>query len=302
MSSVPSDLQLTVGSVTQAGGRPDNEDSVLVTQLPRPDASDDPAFLLAVADGMGGMERGEVASKLAIDFLNDLFARDMPSDIPLSLKQAYRRANEAIYAESVNSGAPGSMGTTLVSAVIQGKYITIANVGDSRAYLMRANQVTQITQDHTVVAEQVAAGELPETAASSSPQRHLLTQALGNNDQLDRRMPSIYEMTLLPEDRVLLCSDGFVGVLEDGDYLSRLALDDPQQSAADLTALAVQRGTSDNVSAIVVAVSPSVATVQRETFVAQTQTGRSRITVVLVPALILIFLLAAIAVGAFVYF
>jgi protein phosphatase len=90
------------------------------------------------------------------------------------------------------------MGTTLVSAVVHGKYVTIANVGDSRAYLMRANQMTQITQDHSLVADQVTQGKLSEADARKSPQRNILTHALGSAPQLDRKLPSIYELTLLP--------------------------------------------------------------------------------------------------------
>lgn len=300
MSLVPVDVQISVGSTTEAAGRESNEDALLVTQLPEVEPGSGPGFLLAVADGMGGLERGEVASHLAIDLLNDLFARDRPEDIAQSLKQAYRRANDAIYRQSVDNPQGGGMGTTLVAAVIQGKYATIANVGDSRAYLIRADQLTQVTQDHSVVADQVAKGELKEEDARSSPQRNLLTQALGTNESLDRRMPSVYELTLLPEDRLLLCSDGFFDVLQPGDYLGTVTIDDPQGSAARLAALATERGTTDNVSAIVVAVSPSTATIQRERIGVDIAEQR-RVSPLLVPILLLVIVAIAILVGAYFY-
>jgi len=273
---------------------------VLVTQLPEVEPGSGPGFLLAVADGMGGLERGEVASHLAIDLLNDLFARDRPEDVAQALKQAYRRANDAIYRQAVDSGQGAGMGTTLVAAVIQGKYATIANVGDSRAYLIRADQLTQVTQDHSVVADQVAKGHLREEDARSSPQRNLLTQALGTHQSLDRRMPSVYELTLLPEDRLLLCSDGFFDVLQPGDYVGTVMIDDPQGSAARLAALAMERGTTDNVSAIVVAVSPSSATIQREQIGAEIAQQRG-VSPLLVPVLLLLLLVIAILAGAFFY-
>lgn len=300
MSLVPDNLQITVGSATEAAGRQSNEDAVLVTQLPEVEPGSGPGFLLAVADGMGGLERGEVASHLAIELLNDLFARDRPEDVAQALKQAYRRANDAIYRQSIDDPHGGGMGTTLVSAVIQGKYVTIANVGDSRAYLIRANQLTQVTQDHSVVADQIAKGQIREEEARTSPQRNLLTQALGTHDSLDRRMPSVYELTLLPEDRLLLCSDGFFDVLEMEDYLGTVTLDDPQGSAVRLAALATERGTTDNVSVVVVAVSPSTATVQREQI--GTEIARQRgASSLLVPVLLLLILVIAIVLAAFFY-
>ncbi len=301
MSLVPVDLQISVGSATEAAGRQSNEDAVLVTQLPEVEPGSGPGFLLAVADGMGGLERGEVASHLAIDLLNDLFARDRPEDIAQALKQAYRRANDAIYRQSVDSPQGGGMGTTLVAAVIQGKYATIANVGDSRAYLIRAKQLTQITQDHSLVAEQVSRGELNEEQARRSPQRNIVTQALGLSETLDRRMPSIYELTLLPEDRLLLCSDGFFDVMQSDDYVSTILAQNPQESALSLATMATDRGTTDNVSAIVLEVSPSLATVQRERIGTEIAASAPRMSPLVIPIVTILILILAIVLGVYFY-
>lgn len=296
-------LELVVSSVSDAAGRPTNEDAILVASLPPTSDPADDGYILAVADGMGGLERGEVASKLAIDLLGDLFARERPADIALALKQAYRRANEAIYAESQKEGAgDGQMGTTLVSAVIHGKYVTIANVGDSRAYLMRANQLTQITIDHSLVNDQVKDGRISADQARRSPQRNILTHALGAEPQLDRRLPSIFEIDLLPEDRLLLCSDGFYDVMQQQDYLDVLAGADTGDSARQLSAIAQKRGTNDNVSAIVVAVKPSLATVQRAQIGAElAEQRRGGVNSILIPAIVLLIVIIAIAVGIYVY-
>lgn len=300
LSLVPIDLHLTVGSQTAPAGRDVNEDAVLVTQLAEHEAGAGPGFLLAVADGMGGHQRGEVASQIAIELLNDLFARDRPEDIAGALKQAYRRANEAIFQQAALVPDAGPMGTTLVSAVITGKYVTIANVGDSRAYLVRANQLTQITQDHSLVAEQIAQGQLTEDAARRSPQRNIITQSLGITETLDRRMPSIYELVLLPEDRLLLCSDGFFDVLQQEDYVSTVVAGDPQGSASRLVALATERGTTDNVSAVIVAASPSQASAQRDRIGVEIA-GQRRSSPLLLPIAMIVIVLIAIAIGVFFY-
>ncbi|MEA2584672.1 MAG: family protein phosphatase [Thermomicrobiales bacterium] len=248
-----------VGSATHVGGRPENEDAVHVSELPPlgsgPDASEG-GFLLAVADGMGGYQRGEVASGLAIETVRAMFVEDPGADIALLLKQAFRRANEKIYENGLASGPSAMMGTTLVVAATRGKYATIASIGDSRAYLARANRLTQVTKDHSLVAEQVSRGSMTEAEARESPHRNILTHALGHKPKLDTKMPSVFEITLLPEDHLLILTDGFFDVVPDDDLL-RIVLDNPADVAAQrLVELAVERGTSDNVSAVVASVQP----------------------------------------------
>jgi protein phosphatase len=302
LSLVPADFSLAVGSTTNAAGRPSNEDAIIARPVPSPASLGGESYLLAVADGMGGHTGGEVASKLAIDLLEDLFSREAPEDVAQSLKQAYRRANEVIYSQAGPDAGEQRMGTTLVSAVVRGKYATIANVGDSRAYLIRARQVTQITQDHSVVGEQVAKGQLTEAQARKSPQRNLVTHALGLAEALDRRMPSIYELTLLPEDRLLLCSDGFFDVLQPDDYVSTVLAHSPQDSALALASMAIERGTTDNVSAVVLEVSPSAATVQREQIGAEIASQpKTNLIFVQLAVLAAVILIALIAAGIYFY-
>lgn len=295
VNALPGELAVTVGGATDTGGRASNEDAILVQPLP---PGTEAGFVLAVADGMGGYAGGEVASQLAIDFVRDLFAREMPSDVPGALKQAARRANEAIFERAQENG--GVMGTTLVAAVIQGKYLTIANIGDSRAYLARARQLTQITQDHSLVAEQVAKGELTEEQARKSPQRNIVTHAVGTQPQLDRRMPGIFELTLLPEDRLVLCTDGFFDVLAPDDYLQALATNDPEGAASALVRLAVDRKTTDNVSAVVAAVMPSAATIKREQVAAEVAAARPSLLVPVLVSIVVLLIALAIA-GYFVF-
>jgi serine/threonine protein phosphatase PrpC len=175
----------------------------------------------------------------------------------LLLKQAFRRANERIYENGLATGPSAMMGTTLVVVVTRGKYATIASIGDSRAYLARANRLNQITKDHSLVAEEVARGSMTEAEARESPHRNILTHALGHRPKLDAKMPNVFEITLLPEDRLLVCTDGFFDVVPESDLLQALLEYPPDLAASSLVDLAVERGTTDNVSAVVAAVQPT---------------------------------------------
>ena len=254
MTDATIDLKITVGAATDVGGRGGNEDAVLVRPLdpvgvgPGSTAA---GFLLAVADGMGGHEGGEIASRLAIESLEASFAETAIGDIAGLMKTAFRKANARIYSDGAAADDARMMGTTLVACVVRGKYATFASVGDSRAYLVRANRLTQITQDHTLVAQQVARGELTPEQARRSPARNQLMHALGHRERLHSSMPSIYEVTLLPEDRLFLCSDGFYDVVADEDIVQTVLASEPVAAAQALVDLATERKTTDNVTAIV---------------------------------------------------
>jgi serine/threonine protein phosphatase PrpC len=288
-------LRIIVGSATDVGGRPENEDAVHVSELPpipTGDETSEGGFLLAVADGMGGYQRGEVASKLAIETVRTMFAEDPGADVALLLKQAFRRANEQIYENGLATGPSAMMGTTLIVAATRGKYATIASIGDSRAYLARANRLTQITKDHSLVAEQVARGSMTEAEARESPHRNILTHALGHKPKLDSKMPNIFEITMLPEDRLLICTDGFFDVVPDDDMLRILLAHPAEEAAQVLVQTAVERGTSDNVSAVVAAVQPARVA---EPVLA----GAGERPSYLLPALALLVLIVALAVIVF---
>jgi protein phosphatase len=253
-------LRLVVTYATDDGGRSGNEDAYVVSDLPAVGAdagASDSGYLIAVADGMGGYQRGEVASQMAIETVQEMFAQDPGADAALLLKQAFRRANDTIYENGQGASPSQMMGTTLLVAVTRGKYATIANIGDSRAYLVRANRLNQVTKDHSFVADQVAHGVMTEQEARESPHRNILTHALGHKQKLDTKMPNIFELTLLPEDRLLLLTDGFYDVVPDNDLLNVMLTTDPESAPGKLIALANERGTTDNVTAVVVSALPS---------------------------------------------
>lgn len=261
-ASLPAEqsIRVVVASATDVGGRAENEDGVLVEPLPPVGIGEgafEGGYLAIIADGMGGYQRGEVASQMALETVRDMFAADPGADTALLLKQAFRRANETIYQNGQGAVPAQMMGTTLVVAATRGKYATIASIGDSRAYLVRANSLTQITKDHSLVAEQVAQGAMSAQEARESPHRNILTHALGHKPKLDAKMPNIFELTLLPEDRLLLCTDGFYDVVPDADLLHVLQSQEPDAATSKLIELAKERGTSDNVTAVVLSVQPA---------------------------------------------
>lgn len=137
------ELRVIIGAGTDTGSvREQNEDAVFVSDAAT-DAVEKNGIMVAVADGMGGYQRGEVASRIAIETLRDEYygSEVSETEVPLRLKQAFRKANDLIFAGGSAEGEQNMMGTTLVAAVIRGPDLTVANVGDSRAYLVRANRL-----------------------------------------------------------------------------------------------------------------------------------------------------------------
>ncbi len=248
--------QLLIGSATDAGRvRDHNEDEVLLAE-PESERAVARGFLFAVADGMGGHERGEVASQIAIETLFERFyAEDAAGgDMVTALQRGFRRANERILEESINGGTgSGSMGTTMVAGAIVGAHLTIANVGDSRAYLIRAEQATQITRDHSLVAEQVAGGVMTEEEARNSNYRNIITRALGHRPKVE---VDIFEIGLLPEDRIVLVSDGVSGSVELAELAALVLRGAPQEASKALIDLALDQGSTDNVSAAIILYEP----------------------------------------------
>jgi serine/threonine protein phosphatase PrpC len=203
--------------------------------------------LLAVADGMGGYAGGEVASKIVIDALAHL-DEDRPADDLISkLRDATADANSQLRELSARDPRLEGMGTTLTALLFAGARIGLVHVGDSRAYLLRAGQLMQITHDHTFVQALIDEGRLTEEEAHSHPQRSLILRALNGTD-VDPDL-SIREARV--GDRYLLCSDGLSGVVSAETMLEALQIPDPQQSADRLVELALRGGGPDNVTCIV---------------------------------------------------
>jgi len=248
---------LVVGAATDSGPvREQNEDAVLLTD-PQSEQARRSGVLLAVADGMGGYQRGEVAAQLAIETVREVFYSIPlePTEIPHRLRAALRQANERIYSEWQPLGDEHLMGTTLVVAVVRDDQLTVGNVGDSRAYLIRAKRATQITRDHSLVAEQVAAGMMSEEEARESQYRNVITRALGHRQRVD---VDLFELRLLSDDRLVLTSDGVHDVVSADEIAATVLAYPPEEAARRLVELAITHQTNDNATAVVAWVRPVV--------------------------------------------
>lgn len=295
------DSRLVVGAATEPGTvREENEDAVHTGTVPlltgtTPDVEtvSPPGELaiLAVADGMGGYQRGEVASRMALDALIERLSSADTTDLVLMLKQAFRLANERIYAGGSVDGEHNMMGTTLVAGLVNGTEIAIGNVGDSRAYLVRANSLTQITQDHSLVAEQVAMGAMTPQEARDSQHRNIITRALGHRQRVEA---DYYELTLLPDDRLLLSSDGLHDFVEEDEMRQILLRDEPEAAARALVARALELGSTDNVTALCAWMAP-VSVLERPLVETREPAGVStgRVAVIALIGLIIIIAIAS---------
>lgn len=225
------------GSRTEIGNvREHNEDSLTV--LPP---------LFAVADGMGGHEAGEVASGITINTLNDLAPQSADAE---ALARAVVAANlNVIKAPSQGVGREG-MGTTLTAAILEKERLVIAQVGDSRAYLLHNGSLQQLTRDHSLMADMIEAGQLTEAEARVHPNRSVITRAIGSDPHMQ---PDLYELNVETGDRLLLCSDGICGMIEDHEIASIMRQAPSAQSCADqLVEAALAAGGFDNATAVVV--------------------------------------------------
>ncbi|MBC8163099.1 MAG: Stp1/IreP family PP2C-type Ser/Thr phosphatase [Roseiflexaceae bacterium] len=199
--------------------------------------------LLVVCDGMGGHASGEVASQLAVATILEVYYAVDDDDRPAALKRAFVTANARVYTQG-----RGTMGTTGVAAVLHHDALHVANVGDSRGYLIRDGSIRQITRDHSFVGDQIAAGVLTPEQARISSHRNIITRALGHQSDVT---VDLFRWPLQVGDTVVLCSDGLHGLIEDAELL-QLVQETPLEHVADtLVDLANTRGGSDNITVVV---------------------------------------------------
>jgi protein phosphatase len=242
---------IDIGSATDVGRvRTTNEDACLVLDAK---ADRQGQVLVAVADGMGGHKAGEVASELAIESLRIAVEQaDRGTRSDELLERGVQLGNSAIWDAAAQDADKDGMGTTLVCALVDddGK-VTIANVGDSRAYSYRGGEAVQVTVDHSWVNEQVLAGQMSQREARVSPFRNLLTRTLGNAPRVE--VDLFTGLPLEAGDGLILVSDGVTGYLDEADLAAVMQESTSAQVAAErLVQEAVLRGGADNATAVVV--------------------------------------------------
>lgn len=231
----------SVGERTDVGRtRKRNEDSLRVHRE---------AGLLVVADGMGGHAAGEVASRLAAEAVETAAVAEGQT-----LAQALRSAHAALIEAGRDGRGASGMGTTCVACRLHGRLLEVAWVGDSRVYRLRDGRLQQLSRDHSLVQSLVDAGELPPEAAASHPQRHVLAQCLGGAapDGIEVEADTL---PAEPGDRVLLCTDGLTGELDDARIAELLVAEpDDARAAEALVEAALAAGGHDNVTVVVATV------------------------------------------------
>ncbi|HXK43892.1 MAG TPA: protein phosphatase 2C domain-containing protein [Anaerolineae bacterium] len=247
-----STIKFSVKGGTDPGiTRPNNED-YFTDQYPNyaPEVLARKGLLYIVADGVGGNDAGEIASRMAVEHTRLFYYQDPNPNVRASLIAAIEEVNRQIYHQGLSNAAQHRMGTTITAVVLYGTQFYVANVGDSRAYLVRNGKAELLTRDHTWVAESVTAGLISPAEAAVHSQRNIITRSLGQDltVQVDCSGPFL----LQPGDRLLLCTDGLSELVSSAELAAIAVGFPPQEVVRQLIALARQRGAPDNVTALVI--------------------------------------------------
>jgi protein phosphatase len=249
-------VRIASGGVTDVGRvRTNNEDCYKIVE---------PLNLFVLSDGMGGEAHGEIASAMAVETVVkhclDIEANPAAKVIgPVQanwsartkrLSTAIHLANKNIFKSAEQNADQHGMGATLTAVWIDGANLSIAHVGDSRAYLLRGGSLLQLTRDHSLVAEQVRRGILTSAEAEESDMQSVLLRALGAQAEIE---VDVEEHTLFPRDVLLLCSDGLTRMVTDPEIAGTLQAEtNPERAAENLVALANERGGPDNITVVIV--------------------------------------------------
>ncbi len=246
---------IEAASLTDVGRqRSNNEDSFLYWE---PDSDDD--FLLkgrlaVVADGMGGYEGGQEASRLAVETVRSVYDNAFGGNPQDTLIGALEAAHQNIQRFAQEHPQFYGMGTTCTALSIVGRELSFAHVGDSRLYLIRGQSISRLTRDHSYVGRLVETGIVRSEDAESHPQRHILTAALGSGRDVTPHIPE--HPTLLEEgDILLLCTDGLWGVVGDADLARVVRTNPPAEACQKLVNMALERGGPDNITLLVLRIS-----------------------------------------------
>jgi protein phosphatase len=223
--------------------------------------------IFVVCDGMGGQQAGELASKIGVDTVLDYFRQDQSaapvggarfegvSPRAVSLATAIQLANQAIHESGAMNPNHAGMGSTIVAVAVDGNLFSVANVGDSRVYLIRNKDVVQLTNDHSLVMEQVRRGLITLEEAEQSKMQNVIVRALGTEESVE---PDLADHEFNAEDVLLLCSDGMSRYVKEQKMAEAVNQDSLEQACADLIAAAKAGNSDDNITCLLIrAVHPS---------------------------------------------
>lgn len=206
--------------------------------------------LFLVADGMGGHQAGDYASRYAVENLVIYINREAKGSAVMQLKTGIEAVNEKLYEESLLREELKGMGCTLVAAVVEDNTLYVANVGDSRLYLLHGKAIRQVTKDHSYVEEMVAMGQMRRGSADYNSRKNIITRAMGIGRSVE---PDFFEVDLEPGDYILLCSDGLSNML-DNDNICRIITGEGslKDKASRLITEANRQGGIDNIAVVLV--------------------------------------------------
>ena len=250
----PPTLSIEARGITDVGQRRDhNEDAYLV---------DEGLGLFIVADGMGGHAGGGTASRLAVETIQAALARAREDDpgrfgtgdaedtrVPDLLRQAVERACKVIYDTAQSDAELAGMGTTVTAVLVDDGTAFVAHVGDSRCYLLREGRIYQVSEDHSLVNEQLKAGAISADEAKHSRFKNIITRSVGFEQQV---VVDLMGLELQPGDAVVICCDGLSNLVDDPEILSIVEESPIDLSPGRLVALANDRGGDDNITVIVI--------------------------------------------------
>lgn len=206
--------------------------------------------LFLVADGMGGHKAGEYASRRAVEIIVEHITAGDSNQAVTLIKKAVLEANRQLLKEAIIDIEKEGMGTTLVAATIVGNKMLAANVGDSRLYVVNEEEITQVTRDHSYVAEMVRSGKIKKSEAKSHPDKHMITRAVGVFPTVD---VDFFEVELKEKDYILLCSDGLTNMVEEEEIRQIVSGQaEMEDKITTLIEVANKNGGTDNITVVLV--------------------------------------------------
>jgi len=253
------EMRVDIGTLSDVGCvREVNEDSIRVVRPTNPNELTKRGILVAVADGMGGHNAGEIASRLAVEVVVQRYA-DETQDPGNALAQSIEQANRIIVDAASKDARYTGMGTTCTALLLRGGLAYCAHVGDSRLYLVRGNDILLMTEDHSAVMDMVKRGTITAEEARHHPDKSVIVRALGARADVE---VATWEkpLSVRPGDTFLICSDGLYDVVEDNELFDAMRGVSPQLACERLVELARQRGGPDNITVGIISVTESAAT------------------------------------------
>ena len=211
-------------------------------------------YAFIIADGMGGHNCGEIASRAAVEYISNCIANETGRFLPVEgreaeLKKLVVDTNSEVYKRSLESPEANGMGTTLTMVLIKGSVMTVAHVGDSRLYMVRDRKMKQLTEDHSYIEELVKKGSLTRKEAENHPRKNIITRAIGCMPELE---VDILSLTIEKNDIFILCTDGLTNMLGEDEIYEAVKDNDPNAACSLLVEAAKRQGGEDNITIIAI--------------------------------------------------